>query len=87
LKIIEPTTATGMVIEVLQEFESPIYCQNGDEVRLSVENKLVCARKIEDIEIITHWACIKIDCSIGFMLGGPDLEKSLLMWGFKYADS
>ena len=90
LQTVKPSTKMGLIIEEIIDFPYRTYAIAGDELRLSWRSrtghdKPVMCRTLDDIEIITKAACIKIDCSVGFIMGGDDLEEVLLEKGFEWA--
>ena len=73
-----------MIIKHFQPLDDPISVHPCDEIRLSIDGKLVCATSIKNIKLITHWACVTMCGSIGYFVGGPELEWQLKELGFQY---
>jgi hypothetical protein len=66
-----------MKILRLEKFDPPITCQNGDKMTLSVNEKVVHSESISEMKIISCWALVSIGDSLGYFIGGDDLEEEL----------
>ena len=91
---VERTAESGLLIEAIANI-GPIYAQPAgsklsDVLTLSWQqpdgtDKVVMWRELDDCEVITKAACVNIDGSVGYILGGDDLEETLSSRGFRRA--